>query len=123
MVNWDDLTPEEREQYVNQDYVSRKYILANVDTFSYERYNMASVYNELHIPEYCVREMLATLTPRQREVVSTVYLDGNTQDRAASILHMSRRALRTHLDRARHRLKQYEHLFKLRMEEKDEMPE
>jgi DNA-binding CsgD family transcriptional regulator len=112
MVSWDDLTPEERESYVNQDYVPRKYILVNVETFDKDRYNIASIYDDIHIPEYCVQEMLATLTPRQREVISTIYLDGNTQEMAASILGISRRALRTHLDRARIRLRKCSHFFK-----------
>ena len=112
MPNWYEMTPEEREDYVNQDYVSRKYILVDVETFDRDRYNLASIYEDIHIPEYCVQEMLATLTPRQREVVSTIYLDGNTQERAASLLGISRRALRTHLERARTRLRKWEHLFR-----------
>lgn len=111
MPNWSEMTPEEREAYVNQDYVGRKYILVDVETFDGDQYNVASIYDDIHIPEYCVQEMLATLTPRQREVISTIYLDGNTQEAAASLLRISRRALRTHLDRARVRLKKCQHFF------------
>jgi len=112
MVSWDDLTPEERESYVNQDYVPRKYILVNVETFDKDKFNLASIYDDIHIEEFSVQEMLATLTTRQREVISTIYIDGNTQEAAASKLGISRRALRTHLDRARIRLMKSSHFFK-----------
>lgn len=106
---WDNMTPEERESFVNQDYVPRKYFLLDPETlektFDSVKHNIASLYIERSIPEYDVRELIATLTPRQREVVTLIYLDGYTQEAAASKIGITRRALRTHVICARKRLK------------------
>ena len=103
------MTPKEREDYVNQDYVSRKYFLISQETlektFEEGKHSLASYYSEMSIPEYDVRELIATLTPRQREVVTLLYLDGYTQEAAASKLGIKRRSLRTHVICARRRLR------------------
>ena len=112
---WDDMTPEEREAYVNQDYVKGKYmsldpmILDNI--FDGEHNCLASCYAEMHIPEYDVQQLLGLLATRQKEAVSLIYLDGLTQERAASKMGISRRALRTHIIKARKRLTKCCHLF------------
>lgn len=112
---WDEMTPKEREEFINQDYVSNKFHI--VDPAQMERvydreiYNLASGYNDRHIPEYDVQCMLAVLTQRQRDIIKLIYLDGETQENAAAKLGISRRALRTHVERARDKLKKCSHLF------------
>jgi len=103
------MTPTERELFVNQDYVPRRYFLLDPETlektFDSVKHNIASLYIERNIPEYDVRELLATLTPRQRQAVTLIYLEGNTQEAAASKIGITRRALRTHVMCARKRLR------------------
>jgi RNA polymerase sigma factor (sigma-70 family) len=112
---WEEMTPKEREAYINQDYVPRKYFLLDPETiektFDSVRHNIASFYVERSIPEYDVRELLATLTPRQREVITLLYLEGYTQEAAASKLGIKRRSLRTHVICARRRLKTCYQIF------------
>ena len=105
---WDEMTPDERESYVNQDYVKCRslpidpMILDNI--FDSEHNGIAGCYAEVHIPEYDVQKLLGLLATRQREAVTCIYLDGLTQERAASKMGISRRALRTHIVKARKRL-------------------
>ena len=112
---WEEMTPKEREAYVNQDYVPRRCFLLDPETlektFDSVKHNLASYYIERNIPEYDVRELLATLTPRQREVVTLIYLDGYTQEAAASKLGIKRRSLRTHVICARKRLRSCRQIF------------
>jgi RNA polymerase sigma factor (sigma-70 family) len=112
---WDEMTPKEREEWVNQDFVSNKFHI--VDPAQLDRvydgavYTLASGYEDRHIPEYDVQCMLAVLTQRQRDIIRLIYLEGRTQEDAAEILGNSRRALRTHVERARDKLKRCSHLF------------
>jgi RNA polymerase sigma factor (sigma-70 family) len=112
---WYEMTPKEREDWVNQDFVSNKFHI--VDPSQLDRvydgavYTLASGYNDRHIPEYDVQCMLAVLTKRQRDIIRLIYLEGETQENAAAKLGISRRALRTHVERARDKLKKCSHLF------------
>jgi RNA polymerase sigma factor (sigma-70 family) len=112
---WDEMTPKEREEFVNQDYVSNKFHIVDpsrIDRmYDKEIYSLASGYDERHIPEYDVQCMLAVLTQRQRDIIKLIYLEGETQENAAEKIGISRRALRTHVDRARKKLKKCSHLF------------
>jgi len=103
--SWDDLTPSEREEYVNQDYVPRKYICTNVDTFDSETYNMADAYDNAKLDEVGLEDLLSHLTGRQKQIVEIIYLQGRTQERVAKMLGISRSSVQTHLRRAKDRLK------------------
>lgn len=112
---WDELTPKERETYINQDYKANKFHIVDpvvIDRmYDNEKYSVASCYNEVHIPEHDVQCMLAVLTKRQRDIIKLIYLDGETQEAAAEKIGISRRALRTHIERAKDKLRKCSHLF------------
>jgi len=108
------MTPKDREKYINQDYVPRRHFLLDPETIERTfdcNTTLASYYSEFYIPEYDVRELVATLTPRQRDVVTLLFLEGCTQEAAASRLGISRIALRTHIKGARKRLKMCYKIF------------
>lgn len=103
MPKWNEISPAEREKYVNQDYVPRKYILLNPDIFD-AKYNIASLYDEFHINEYDVQNLLSILTKKQKEAITLYFLEGKTQKEIAEKLGISQQAVFFRIRCARRKL-------------------
>jgi RNA polymerase sigma factor (sigma-70 family) len=106
MVSWDELNNLEREEYVNQDYVPRKYILVDTDTFE-NNCVIASECSERHIDEHLVQDMLNYLTDKQKKVITLYYIEGWTHKRIADLFGISESAVRSRIQWARKRLREY----------------
>lgn len=105
------MTPENRELYVNQDYVSKKYVLLDPDIFSSEN-SFLETYSFLCIKEYGTDGVLDYLTHKQREAIILYYIDGKTQNFIASELKISQQAVHN-------RIRGTEKKLRKRMENKD----
>lgn len=105
MPNWYEMTEKEREEYVNQDHCTMRHICVDVDSFDGEKYNMASVYQDMCIEDNEVGDLLEKLSKRQAEVINLLFLEGMAQKVAAARLGISRNSVKTHLARARLKLR------------------
>ena len=105
MARWDEMTPEEREAYVNQDYCTMKHISVDVDTFDSSKYNIASVYQDMCIDDYNIEGIFEYLSKRQAEVLNLLFIEGMAQKSAAKRLGISRNSVKTHLARVRKKLR------------------
>jgi len=105
---WDDLTEEEREEYINQDYVYRNFIMADPDTFS-TKCNLASMCENAFISETALTTPIFSisdiLTPKQLEVIKYFYIDHMSKSKIARKLNISVPAVFYRIERARNRLK------------------
>jgi len=106
---WDNMNEEEREEYVNQDYIPRSYILANPDTFSDEEYKM-----EWGISKKCrfPYKMLRCLTQKQKQIIILFFRKEMTQKEIAKKLKIKQATVSRRLSRAIKKLKE-EYLNKL----------
>jgi DNA-directed RNA polymerase specialized sigma24 family protein len=105
MANWYDLTPKEREEYVNQDYVTMRHIYVDVDTFDADKYNIGSVYKEVCVEDYNLENVFEKLSRRQGEVIRLLFIEGLAQKSAAKRMGISRNSVKTHLARAKKKLR------------------
>ena len=101
------MTPENRERYVNQDYVSRKYVLLDPDIFASET-SFLELYSFLCIKEYGTDNVLNRLTDKQREAIILYYIEGKTQNYIASELHISQQAVHNRVRGCAKKLHKYE---------------
>jgi RNA polymerase sigma factor (sigma-70 family) len=105
MVNWYELTSKEREEYVNQDYVTMRHIYVDVDTFDSDKYNINTVYKEICVEDYNLENIFEKLSRRQGEVIRLLFIEGLAQKNAAKRMCISRNSVKTHLARAKKKLR------------------
>lgn len=112
MPKWEDLSPKERERYVNQDYVGITYnLLYDMEAFSEEDVGIAEKSSCYGLEEYGIDGLLCMLTPKQKEVVVLYYLKGKSEYKIAKMLGTTRSAIQKRLALARERLREkYEEL-------------
>ena len=102
---WDEMTEQEREEYVNQDYCTIKHISVDVDSFDSQKYSMTPIYQDMCLDEYDLEGVFSHLSERQAEVLKLLFLEGLAQKIAAKKLGISRNSVKTHLARARVKLR------------------
>ena len=102
---WYDMTEKEREEYVSQDYCTMKHISVDVDSFDSKKYSMDAIYDNMCIEEYDVDNVFTHLSDRQTEIIKLLFLEGLAQKLAAKKLGISRNSVKTHLARARAKLR------------------
>lgn len=89
MPEWKDMTPKEREDYVNQDYVQKSYITIDVDSISTET-NIASEQEFYKIPHEGIRFFKKYLTKKQYEVIMLKFYHGLSFQQMADKLNISK---------------------------------
>lgn len=107
-MDWEDLTEEEREDYVNQDYVYRNFIMADPDTFSCS-FSLGSVCADTFIAEESLSNPIFSisdvLTDEQLEAVRYFYIDRLSKTEIANKIGISVPAVLYRIRRAKDRLK------------------
>jgi DNA-directed RNA polymerase specialized sigma24 family protein len=107
MPKWEDLSPKQRERYVNQDYVGITYnLLYDMEHFSDEDVGIAEKSSCYGLEEYGIDGILNLLTTKQREVVLLYYLKGKSEYKIAKMLGITRGAVQKRLFLAKKRLEE-----------------
>ena len=71
---WDTMTEKEREDYVNQDYIPRSYILLDPDIFNDEDYNLKDLYSA-RLETHGVEEVLNGIKAFRSIFSGTVWME------------------------------------------------
>jgi len=104
-TKWQKLTPEEREKYVNQDYINQSYILIDVDTCNSEEYSLVSLYEDFNIPDIGLEDFRDKLTKKQLEVVRLLFIDGRTTRQTGEQLSIAQTSVYDRLKGVRKKLR------------------
>jgi predicted DNA-binding protein (UPF0251 family) len=103
------MSDEEREKYVNQDYVGRSFSYTNPDRWPNEKSNVASLYEQISIPESALStpciSIAGVLTPKQLEAVRLVFVEGLSYKKAGDILGIEPMSVSDRIAGARKKLR------------------
>ena len=102
-MKWEEMTEQEREKFVNQDHVSRSYILIDPDKFSNEDVEEYEEVERGDVPE----EWLECLTEKQAEVIRLHYNEGMSQRKIAKKLGLGHTTVQGYIERSIRKLQEY----------------